>query len=169
VFGFSIFLGYHAIMTNLQNHDTFDKENFKNKVFEQVETSTCFRKHRRVGCIAVKDGKIIANSYNGAAGKIPPCASRGYCLRNKLGIESGIKLEISYCVCAEQRMISQAMKDGISLEGADVYVNITPCPVCTKLLIECGVNRIFYYENYSDGKLQRELCELAGVELTKLG
>ena len=56
--------------------------------------STCVRNGRHVGSVIVKDKRIIATGYNGAPAGVTSCEERGYCLRDKLGIESGTRQEM---------------------------------------------------------------------------
>ncbi|MDR3320563.1 MAG: cytidine/deoxycytidylate deaminase family protein [Desulfovibrio sp.] len=133
-------------------------EYFMNITFLVSERSTCIR--RRVGAVAVKDKRILATGYNGAPAGIPHCLDTG-CLRERLGIPSGQRHEICRGLHAEQNVIIQAAIHGINIQGAELYCTTHPCVLCGKMLINCGIRKIFYAESYSD--------ELAVSMLKKVG
>ena len=112
--------------------------------------STCVRDGRHVGSVIVKDKRIIATGYNGAPVGVENCESKGYCLRDKMGIPSGTRAEYCYATHAEQNAIVQAAKLGISVEGATIYITHRPCGICTKLIINSGIKRIVYAHHYPD-------------------
>lgn len=124
-----------------------------------AERSTCMR--RKVGAIAVKDRRILATGYNGAPQGIPHCEETG-CLRAKLGIPSGQRHEICRGLHAEQNVIIQAAVHGLVLAGADIYCTTRPCAQCAKMLVNCGINRIWYEQDYPDA-LAAEILEEAAL------
>lgn len=123
------------------------------------ERSTCTR--RRVGAVAVKDKRILATGYNGAPAGVPHCLEVG-CLREQLGIPSGQRHEICRGLHAEQNVIIQAAVHGINIQGAELYCTTHPCVLCSKMLINCGIRRIYYAEDYPDDLAAAMLRE-AGV------
>jgi dCMP deaminase len=126
--------------------------------------STCTR--RRVGAVAVKEKRILATGYNGAPAGVPHCLEVG-CLRQQLGVPSGQRHEICRGLHAEQNVIVQAAIHGISIKGAELFCTTRPCSLCAKMLINCGVNRIWYAEHYDD-ELATDLLRQAGTELIHL-
>lgn len=126
--------------------------------------STCLR--RQVGAVIVKDKQILSTGYNGSPTGLSHCAEKG-CLREKLGIPSGERTEICRAVHAEQNALVQAAKHGVAIEGADIYTTVQPCVLCTKLLINAGIKRVFYQIPYPD-KLALEMAAEAELELIKL-
>ncbi len=126
--------------------------------------STCVRNGRKVGSVIVKDKRIMATGYNGAPAGVINCEEKGYCLRDKMGIESGTRHEFCYATHAEQNALVQAAKMGISVDGATIYITHQPCSICTKLLINAGIKRIVYGYNYPD-EFSIELLKSAGIEL----
>lgn len=102
--------------------------------------STCLR--RQVGAVAVRDKRILATGYNGAPSGLDHCLDIG-CLRQELDIPSGQNHELCRALHAEQNVIIQAAVHGISLAGASLYVTTTPCSICAKMLINCGIITIF--------------------------
>lgn len=132
---------------------------FMNITYLVSERSTCTR--RRVGAVAVKDKRILATGYNGAPAGVPHCLEVG-CLREQLGIPSGQRHEICRGLHAEQNVIIQAAVHGINIQGAELYSTTHPCVLCSKMLINCGIRRIYYAEDYPDDLATAMLRE-AGV------
>ncbi|MBQ9021594.1 MAG: cytidine/deoxycytidylate deaminase family protein [Eggerthellaceae bacterium] len=128
----------------------------------QVATrTTCLR--RAVGCVIVKDKRILATGYNGVPTGLRHCAETG-CLREQLGIPSGHRHEICRGLHAEQNAIIQAARYGTDIRGATIYVNTQPCVVCAKMLINAGIEEIVYQNPYPD-ELSMELLGEAGIKM----
>lgn len=132
---------------------------FMDIAFKVAERGTCLR--RRVGAIAVKDKRILATGYNGAPSGLEHCLEIG-CIREQMSVPSGERHELCRAVHAEQNVIVQAAKHGISLEGAYLYCTTFPCSICTKMLINCGIKEIFYVAGYKD-ELSEKLLNEAGI------
>lgn len=126
--------------------------------------STCLR--RQVGAVIVKDKQILSTGYNGSPSGLAHCAETG-CLRQKLEIPSGERSEICRAVHAEQNALVQAAKHGVSINGADIYTTVQPCVLCTKLIINAGIKRVFYTYTYPDS-LAGEMAAEAQLELVQL-
>lgn len=126
--------------------------------------STCLR--RQVGAVIVKDKQILSTGYNGSPSGLTHCVQTG-CLRQKLGIPSGERTEICRAVHAEQNALVQAAKHGVSISGSDIYTTLQPCVLCTKLIINAGIKRVFYAIPYPD-KLALEMAAEANLELVHL-
>ncbi len=126
--------------------------------------SSCFRRGRAIGCVIVKDKRIMTTGYNGAPAGIRTCREKGECLRDKLGIPSGTHAETCYAIHAEQNAIVQAAKLGVSIDGATLYCTHQPCSICTKMIINAGIRRVIYQEGYPDA-FSLELFGEAGVRL----
>ena len=125
--------------------------------------STCLR--RQVGAILVKDRHIIATGYNGAPRGLAHCNEVG-CLRTQQGIASGERHELCRALHAEQNAIIQAAVSGVSIDGATLYVNLFPCSLCAKMLINSRIKRIVYCADYPD-ELSHALLKEAGIELVQ--
>ena len=122
--------------------------------------STCLRRH--VGAVLVYDRRILATGYNGVPAGIEHCATRG-CLRAELGIPSGQQHELCRGLHAEQNALIQASRHGgVAADGATIYCTAHPCVQCTKMLINAGVKRIVFRDDYPD-ELSASLLEEAGV------
>jgi len=112
-----------------------------------VSRSTCLR--RQVGAVVVKDKKILATGYNGAPSGLPHCLEVG-CLREEMGIPSGERHELCRGLHAEQNAIIQAAYHGVSINGSTLYCTNLPCIICTKMLINAGIERVVYEQGYAD-------------------
>jgi dCMP deaminase len=120
--------------------------------------ATCSRK--AVGAVLVKDKLILATGYNGAPAGLRHCDHtdgrdllNGHCARS---------------THAEQNAIVQAARHGIGIEGSTLYCTNNPCLTCTKLIINAGVVRIVYEEEYPD-TLAFELLRESGVKVERFG
>ena len=127
--------------------------------------ATCLR--RKVGAVLVRDKRILTTGYNGPPAGLPHCDELGGCLRDKLGIPSGERHEISRAVHAEQNAIIQAAVHGISMEGATLYATNQPCSLCTKMLVNAGVREFVISGGYPD-ELAREIMEQAEVVVRRM-
>ncbi|ABY91422.1 cytidine/deoxycytidylate deaminase family protein [Thermoanaerobacter brockii subsp. lactiethylicus] len=135
------------------------------QIVDVVKTrSTCLR--RQVGAILVVDKHIISTGYNGPPTGLAHCEETG-CLREQLGIPSGERPELCRGVHAEQNAIIQAALHGVSTKGATLYVSASPCVICAKMLINAGVKRIVYEEEYPD-ELAFKLLKEANIDLVKI-
>ncbi|MCL6599343.1 MAG: ComE operon protein 2 [Alicyclobacillus macrosporangiidus] len=119
--------------------------------------STCRR--LAVGCVIVRDKRMIASGYNGSI--------RGdvHCL------DVGCKVVDGHCVRAihaEQNALLQCARFGISTEGADLYVTHLPCLQCTKSIIQAGIRRVYYEEVYRPDPYAAELFEFAGIPVEQV-
>ena len=130
--------------------------------------STCLR--RGVGAVLVKNRQILSTGYNGPPKKVPHCDEKGGCFRERLGIPSGQRQELCRAAHAESNCISQAAANGVNTDGSTVYCTNFPCVFCAKVLINAGVKRIVFAEDYGsteDHELAKELLGEAGVELSR--
>lgn len=125
-----------------------------------AKRSTCLR--RKVGAVLVKDKRILATGYNGAPKDLPHCEEVG-CLRIKENIESGKRHEICRGVHAEQNLIAQSAFHGVKTEGATVYCTNQPCVICTKLLINAGIKKIYYKNSYDDN-FTKDILDQSNIE-----
>jgi len=126
--------------------------------------STCLR--RNVGAVLVKDKKILATGYNGAPTGIRHCEETG-CLREKLNVKPGERHELCRGLHAEQNVIIQSAYYGVITKGTTLYSTHKPCIICSKMLINAGVEKIFFAEGYPDTLADEMLAE-ANIELERL-
>lgn len=129
-----------------------------------AQRSTCIR--RKVGAVIVRNKRMLTTGYNGAPSGVSHCLDVG-CLRDQLGIPSGQRHELCRGLHAEQNAIIQAATHGVSIEGADLYCTNQPCIICTKMIINAGIRRVYYLDGYADD-MSLSMFHEAGVELTHL-
>jgi dCMP deaminase len=122
--------------------------------------STCMR--RQVGAVMVKDKNILATGYNGSPSGITHCDVTG-CLREQLQVPSGERHELCRGLHAEQNAIIQAARHGVNIERSVLYCTDSPCIICTKMLINAGIDKVIYLTGYAD-KLSMEMLEESGVK-----
>ena len=117
----------------------------------QVWAKNSYCKRRQVGALLVKDRMIISDGYNGT-----PSGFENICED-----ESGVTKP--YVLHAEANAITKVAKSGNSSEGATLYVTASPCMECAKLIIQAGIKRVVYQDQYRlmDGI---ELLQKAGIE-----
>lgn len=113
-----------------------------------AENSYCER--RKVGALLVKDQMIISDGYNGT-----PSGFENVCEDENL-------LTKPYVLHAEANAITKVAASSNSSRGATIYVTSSPCIECAKLIIQSGIRRVVYSENYRlpDGI---ELLKRAGI------
>ena len=109
-------------------------------------------KRRQVGALLVKDKMIISDGFNGT-----PSGFENQC-------EDENDVTKPYVLHAEANAITKVAKSGNSSEGATLYITTSPCIECAKLIIQSGIKRVVYAEEYrkSDGI---ELLKRAKVEV----
>ena len=135
------------------------------EIAEIVKTrSTCLR--RQVGAVIVKDNRILTTGYNGSPAGTFNCTDKGSCKRIELNVPSGERHELCRALHAEQNAIITAAKNGVSIEGATIYVNVQPCVICAKMIINAGIKRIVFKGDYPD-ELSLEMINEAGITLEK--
>ena len=125
-----------------------------------AKRSTC--KRRAVGAILVKEKRILATGYNGAPAGLRHCEEVG-CLRENNSVPSGERHELCRGLHAEQNVIIQAAYHGISIAGSTLYCTNKPCVICSKMIINAGIEKIIYEEGYNDDLADQMLTE-AGIE-----
>ena len=129
---------------------------FMNIARQAATRSTCDRKH--VGAVIVRDKTILSTGYNGSIRGLPHCDDVGHLM------------EGGHCVGtvhAEANAIIQAAKNGVRIEGAELYTTASPCWSCFKMITNAGIRRIAYGEFYRDNRIFDVATKL-GVELVHL-
>ena len=133
---------------------------FTNLLPSIAKRSTCLR--RNVGAIIVKDKSIISTGYNGSPAGCKHCNEIG-CIRQKLGSPSGTDVELCRGAHAEMNAICQAARFGICLDKSIIYSSTYPCVWCMKMIINSGIRKVYYIEDYPD-TLSKQLANEAGIE-----
>lgn len=128
--------------------------------------STCLK--NKVGCVIVRDGRIISQGVNGRLSKLPNCCDTRICDRKN--IPSGTMYEIGLCNHAEQNAIFYAAKYGISTNDTTIYVNSSICRMCMKSILAAGITNI-YYRNvgvYGGEEVLQYAKEYGGIPYTNI-
>jgi dCMP deaminase len=119
--------------------------------------STCPRKF--VGSVIVRDRTILSTGYNGSIRGMPHCTDAG-----------GHMMENDHCVAtihAEANAIIQAAKNGVRIDGGELYTTASPCWSCFKLIANAGIRTIYYGEFYRDQR-SLEVARQLGIDLIDL-
>lgn len=119
--------------------------------------STCTR--LSVGATIVKDNRVIAGGYNGSVSGEVHC------------IDEGCYIEDGHCIRtihAEMNALLQCSKMGVSTDQADIYVTHFPCIHCTKSIIQAGIKKIYYANDYKNHPYAIELLNKAGIATEKI-
>ncbi len=127
--------------------------------------SNCSR--RNVAAVIVKDRRIISTGYNGTPRGVRNC-NEGGCPRCASNAPSGTGLGECICSHAEENSITQAAYHGISTKGATIYVTLSPCLMCSKMIVNAGIREVVYDEEYSVTEQTRAILREAGVVLRRL-
>lgn len=120
---------------------------------EWGQLSHCIRK--KVGALIVKDRMIISDGYNGT-----PSGFENYC-------EDEDGYTKWYVLHAEANAILKVAASTQSCQGATLYITLSPCQQCSKLIHQAGIKRVVYADAYKD-TTGLEFLEKAGVELMHL-
>lgn len=127
------------------------------RIAEEVATrATCDR--RRVGAVIVRDKMILSTGYNGSIRGMPHCDEAGHMMEN------------DHCVAtihAEANAILQAARNGVRIEGAEIYTTASPCWSCFKMIANAGVRRIYYGAFYREERIFL-VAQKLGIELVDL-
>ena len=115
-----------------------------------AENSYCVR--RQVGALVVKDKMIISDGYNGT-----PSGFENVC-------EDDDNVTKPYVLHAEANAITKLARSNNNSDGATIYITASPCIECAKLIIQAGIRRVVYGEQYrlTDGI---DLLKRAGIEV----
>jgi dCMP deaminase len=103
---------------------------------EWSKLSYCKRK--QVGAIIVRDRMIISDGYNGAPSGFENCC------------EDDEGLTLWYVLHAEANAISKVARSTQSCENATLYITLSPCKECSKLIHQSGIKRVVYQNGYRD-------------------
>ena len=120
---------------------------------EWAKLSYC--KRRQVGALIVKNKMIISDGYNGT-----PTGFENICEDN----ENYTKW---YVLHAEANAIMKVSASTQSSEGATLYITLSPCKECSKLIFQSGIKRLVYYKEYKDSS-GIEFLKKAGLEVSHI-
>ena len=120
-------------------------------IFMELALNLSKRSHcikRQVGAVLSKDTRIISIGYNG-----PPAGTHN-CDEEwpEAGCPRDSKGSCSLALHAEQNAILYAVKNGSSIEGATLYITLSPCLPCARIIYSVGVKKVIYYHSYAEYK-----------------
>lgn len=136
----------------MSNRPTWD-EYFTSIVQVTATRSPCERLH--VGCLLVRDHRIVSQGYNGF---LPGCDHVSI-------VRDGHE---QATVHAEQNCITDSARRGVSCEGCIAYITHYPCILCCRLLLAAGITEIKYINDYKNDELVAQLCANMGVSILKI-
>jgi dCMP deaminase len=128
-------------------------EYFTKIVLTTAERSPCER--LKVGCLLIKDNRIISQGYNGF---LPSCPHESKIRDNH---EQGT-------VHAEQNAIADCAKRGVSCDQCIAYITHYPCVICMRLMCASGIQSIKYIHDYKNDELVEYFSGISNVKIEKL-
>ena len=150
----------------LRNNKRPDWDQYFMSIAQVVASrSNCVK--RKVAAVVVKDKRIISTGYNGTPRGTTNC-NEGGCPRCNQLATSGTGLEECFCSHGEENAITQAAYHGTSLKGSSLYSTFSPCLLCTKMIINAGIQEVIFNHDYPLGETSLKLLKEAGVSVRKL-
>lgn len=128
-------------------------EYFKEIVQVTATRSPCDRLH--VGCLLVKDNRIVSQGYNGF---LPGCEHKSIVIN---GHEQAT-------VHAEQNAIADCAKRGVSSADSTAYITHYPCIICCRILLASGIKQIKYIHDYKNDALVQKFATEMNVQIHKI-
>jgi dCMP deaminase len=127
--------------------------------------SNCVK--RKVAALITRDRRIISTGYNGTPRGTRNC-NEGGCPRCNSFAEGGTRLDECLCSHGEENAITQAAFHGVSVRGGTLYTTFSPCLMCTKMIINAGIEEVAYNDAYPLGEGSLALLREAGVKLRQV-
>ncbi|KAJ5647541.1 Deoxycytidylate deaminase [Penicillium lividum] len=126
-----------------------------------AQRSNCMK--RRVGCVVVRERRVISTGYNGTPRHLPNC-NEGGCPRCNRGDGGGVGLSACLCLHAEENALLEAGRERIR-EGAILYCDTCPCLTCTVKITQVGISEVVYSQSYNMDRDSAAILKAAGVRL----
>lgn len=126
---------------------------FKEIVQVTAKRSPCSR--LQVGCLLVKDNRIVSQGYNGF---LPGCEHTSI-------VRDGHE---QATVHAEQNAISDCAKRGVSCDDCTAYITHYPCIICCRILLAAGIQHIKYIHDYRNDDLVSYFIQMMNVTISKI-
>jgi len=128
--------------------------------------SNCVK--RKVAAVITVDRRIISTGYNGTPRGTRNCNEGGCPRCNSFGPGGA---DLGECVCshAEENAITQSAYHGVSVRGGTIYTTFSPCLMCTKMIINAGLQEVVYGADYPLGGTSLDLLREAGLKVRQLG
>jgi dCMP deaminase len=128
------------------------------KYFKEIVQVTCKRspcERLNVGCVLVKDNRIISQGYNGF---LPGCQHISIVKDN----------HEQATIHAEQNALCDCAKRGVSSLDCIAYITHYPCVICTRLMLASGIKKIKYIHDYKNDGLVAYFCEQKNVTIEQI-
>ncbi len=109
----------------------------------------------KVGCVLVKDNRIISQGYNGF---LPGCPHKSIIRDN----------HEQATVHAEQNAIADCAKRGVSCNDSTAYITHYPCVICVRMLLASGIKNIKYINDYKNDELVKSFTNQLNIPVIKL-
>lgn len=126
-----------------------------------AQRSNCMK--RRVGCVIVREKRVISTGYNGTPRGLKNCGEGG-CPRCNEGEGSGVGLGTCLCIHAEENALLEAGRERIR-EGSTLYCDTCPCLTCSIKIAQVGISEVVYSRGYSMDRETAAVFKQAGVRL----
>tara|TARA_Y100000591_G_C21506483_1_gene532544 strand:+ start:65 stop:478 length:414 start_codon:yes stop_codon:yes gene_type:complete len=126
---------------------------FKEIVQVTAKRSPCSRLH--VGCLLIKENRIISQGYNGF---LPGCLHKSIIRDN----------HEQATIHAEQNALCDCAKRGVSSNDCIAYITHYPCLICTRLLIASGIKKIYYINDYKNDELVEYFLNQKDIQIEKI-
>jgi len=126
-----------------------------------AQRSNCMK--RRVGCVLVREKRVISTGYNGTPRGLKNCGDGG-CARCNEGHSSGVGLGTCLCLHAEENALLEAGRERIR-EGSILYCDTCPCLTCSIKICQVGIMEVVYSQGYSMDTETAAVFAEAGVRL----
>jgi dCMP deaminase len=123
---------------------------FMNIAKEVATLSHCSRS--KVGAVIELDGNVVSFGFNGTPKGMPNCC------------EDENNITLPYVIHAESNSIIKAAKTGHSTRGGTLYVTLSPCLDCAKLILQSEIKRVVYLEEYRDPTAIHFLNQFINIE-----
>jgi dCMP deaminase len=128
--------------------DMIKKPSF-DEIFMDLAQNLALRSHctrAQVGCVLTKDTRIISIGYNGPPSGTHNCDED---FKDEGGCPKDSKGSCSLALHAEQNAILYASKNGASIEGSTIYVTLSPCISCARIIYSMKIKKVIFLNSYA--------------------
>ncbi|KAK6542948.1 Deoxycytidine monophosphate (dCMP) deaminase [Orbilia ellipsospora] len=154
---------------NLKSIDLVDETRFRptwDAYFMKLanlaaQRSNCMK--RRVGCVLVREKRVISTGYNGTPRGLRNC-NEGGCSRCNSGSTGGSSLSTCLCLHAEENALLEAGRERIG-KGSILYCDTCPCLTCSVKIAQVGISEVVYSQAYSMDNRTADVLSEGGVKL----
>jgi len=144
----------------------------KNEIYMNIAKEVAKLSHCmsfQVGCVLVKDGRIISTGYNGTPVGYLNCDD--IFSKETFDREKHHEFSETFELHAELNAILYAAKAGVAIDNSIMYTTLHPCNDCLKMICNSGIKTIYYkdeYDKFSDSKEIKKMLKICKVQLIKL-